>query len=71
MAAVPPFHPDEGHTVDNQGDGHHHGVMQMGVHPVVQHNTHQAGGDDGHNDLGPQLPGAALLPLVFLGREGV
>ena len=43
----------------------------MVIHPVVKQHTHHAGGDDGHNDLGPQAPGALFLLGSLVPGEGI
>ena len=70
-ALVLPLHQNEGNAVDDQHSGHHGGGVQMVVHPVVKQHTHYAGGDDGHNDLGPQAPGALFLLGSLVPGEGI
>ena len=68
---IPALHQDEGHAVDDQGNGHHHRVVQVLVHPVVKEHAHHPGGDDGGNDHEPKPPGL-LFPRRVLARvEGV
>ena len=45
---------NERNTVDNQHNGHHHAVVQVGVHPIVQQRAQHGGGQAGHNNLEPQ-----------------
>ena len=70
-AGVAPLHQNEGHAVDDQRDGDHGGVMEVGFHPVVKQHAHDARGDDGGDDLEPQLPCLLFLPLRLPGRERV
>ena len=68
---VAPLHQNEGHAVDDQRDGDHGGVMEVGFHPVVKQHAHDARRDDGGDDLEPQLPCLLFLPLRLPGRERV
>ena len=43
----------------------------MLLHPIVQRDADDGGGQAGHDDLGPQAPGAALLLGGFRAREGI
>ena len=45
--------------------------MEVGFHPVVKQHAHDARGDDGGDDLEPQLPCLLFLPLRLPGRERV
>ena len=70
QAGIPPLHQNEGHAVDDQRDGDYGGVMEVGFHPVVKQHAHDARGDDGGNDLEPQLPCLLFSPSVFRGEKG-
>ena len=39
----------------------------MGIHPVIEQHTQQSGGEDGHNDLEPQIPCLLLLGGLIFG----
>ena len=71
LALVVPLHQDEGDAVDDQGDRNHDAVVQVGIHPVIQQNTHHTGGNNGGDDLEPQGPGLALLFLALAQGKGI
>ena len=43
----------------------------MLIHPVIKQHTHHAGGDDGGDNLEPQIPGLLLCAGGLAGGKGV
>ena len=43
----------------------------MGIHPVIEEDTHDAAGQDRQTHLEPQLPGGLLSGGGFLGIKGI
>ena len=70
-ALIPLFHQKEGHAVDDQGNGHHHKIVKMGVHPVVQQQADHRRRHHRGNDLEPELPGLFFALRALFGGEGV
>ena len=71
LVGVAPLHQNEGNAVGNEGDGHGDVMIKVCFHPVIQQNPQNAGGEDGHDDLGPQVPGGPLLGRGFFRAEWV
>ena len=68
---IPGLYYNKSNAVDDQRNGNHDAVVQMGIHPVVKEHAHNARGNDGHNHLEPQLPGLPFLLVGLAWGEGI
>ena len=71
LTLIAALHQNKGDAVEDQGQGYHDAVMEVGIHPVVKEHAHDAGGKDSRADLEPEGPGILLFPGGFVGSKGV
>ena len=48
-----PIHQQEGHAVDDQRHRHHHIIVQMRIHPIIQQQTQHGAGDHRNYNFSP------------------
>ena len=68
---VPGLYYNKGNAVDDQRNGNHDAVVQVGIHPIIKQNAHNARGNDGHHNFEPQLPGLLFLLVGLAWGEGI